>query len=220
MRCATVFAAVLVLVASAGSAAGQDPVVPAHAGELLGTVVDTADKTPVARASITIRKKSDSSVVQAIKCACLMIGDLQSLNGGFVFICGRQKSYWSKIGKRLLKKERCRRLWNVLDRWRWGRCESDGSEFSAAAFGINCHGKGNVRRRGFEMCPPDHILLPGDQIFARQSLQNGPSRIWKTLFPIGKIGKLLPTHSFESEHRAVLGQDEPLIIELTYFYAC
>ena len=60
-------------------------------------------------------RKADSSVVQPIKRACLLIADLQALDRGFVFICGRQKSYWSKIGKPLLEKERCRRLWNVLE---------------------------------------------------------------------------------------------------------
>ena len=36
---------------------------PSGIGEVLGTVVDTADKAPVARASITIRNKADSSLV-------------------------------------------------------------------------------------------------------------------------------------------------------------
>ena len=86
MRCATVFAAVLVLVASAGSAAAQDPVVPAHAGEVLGTVVDTSDKTPLARASITIRKKSDSSVVAGALTTSDGVFHIQGLgSGGYYF---------------------------------------------------------------------------------------------------------------------------------------
>ena len=36
---------------------------PSGIGEVLGTIVDTADKAPVPRASITIRTKADSALV-------------------------------------------------------------------------------------------------------------------------------------------------------------
>jgi outer membrane beta-barrel protein/carboxypeptidase family protein/TonB-dependent receptor-like protein len=62
-----VFALVLV---AAGSVQAQNPTQarptgppPNGIGELLGTVVDTADKSPVARASITIRSRPDSALV-------------------------------------------------------------------------------------------------------------------------------------------------------------
>jgi ferric enterobactin receptor len=62
-----VFALVL---AAAGSLQAQNPTPagpsgppPNGIGEVLGTVVDTADKTPVARASITVRTKADSVLV-------------------------------------------------------------------------------------------------------------------------------------------------------------
>ncbi len=61
----------LVLAAS-GSVQAQNPTPgqarpsgppPSGIGEVIGTVVDTADKAPVARASITIRTKADSALV-------------------------------------------------------------------------------------------------------------------------------------------------------------
>ncbi len=62
-----VFALVLV---AAGSVQAQSPAQarpsgppPSGIGEVLGTVVDTADKAPVARASITVRRKADSALV-------------------------------------------------------------------------------------------------------------------------------------------------------------
>ncbi|HMI46037.1 MAG TPA: hypothetical protein VK491_07720, partial [Gemmatimonadaceae bacterium] len=60
------------VLAAAGSVQAQNPT-PAQArpsgpppsaiGEVLGTVVDTADKAPVPRASITVRNKADSVLV-------------------------------------------------------------------------------------------------------------------------------------------------------------
>lgn len=63
----TVFALVL---AAGGPVQAQNPAQakpagppPSGNGEILGTVVDTADKAPVARASITVRMKADSVLV-------------------------------------------------------------------------------------------------------------------------------------------------------------
>jgi ferric enterobactin receptor len=67
-RIASVVFALLLSVA--GSVSAQNPTQarpsgppPSGNGEVLGTVVDTADKAPVARASITIRNKADSALV-------------------------------------------------------------------------------------------------------------------------------------------------------------
>ncbi|MDP9202032.1 MAG: TonB-dependent receptor [Gemmatimonadota bacterium] len=58
------------VLAAAGSVQAQNPTQarpsgppPSANGEVLGIVVDTADKAPVARASITIRNKADSALV-------------------------------------------------------------------------------------------------------------------------------------------------------------
>ncbi len=65
-----VFTVIAFVLASVGSVQAQTPAQarpagppPSGNGEILGTVVDTADKAPVARASITVRTKSDSALV-------------------------------------------------------------------------------------------------------------------------------------------------------------
>ena len=64
------FAVLALVLASAGSVRAQNPTQarpsgppPSGIGEVLGSVVDTADKSPVARASLTIRSKADSALV-------------------------------------------------------------------------------------------------------------------------------------------------------------
>jgi len=64
------FVVLALVLAAAGSAQAQNPTQarpsgppPSGNGEVLGSVVDTADKTPVARASLTVRSKADSAVV-------------------------------------------------------------------------------------------------------------------------------------------------------------
>src|SRR6266550_1749632 len=64
------FAVLALVLASAGSVQAQNPTQarpsgppPSGIGEVLGSVVDTADKSPVARASLTIRSKADSALV-------------------------------------------------------------------------------------------------------------------------------------------------------------
>ena len=64
------FVVLALVLAAAGSAQAQNPTQarpsgppPSGIGEVLGTVVDTADKTPVARASLTVRSKADSALV-------------------------------------------------------------------------------------------------------------------------------------------------------------
>ena len=63
------FAVFALVLAAAGPARAQNPQakpagpLPSGTGEILGTVVDTADKAPVARASITVRTKADSALV-------------------------------------------------------------------------------------------------------------------------------------------------------------
>ena len=64
------FAVFALVLAAAGSVQAQNPAQakpagppPSGTGEILGTVVDTADKAPVARASITVRTKADSALV-------------------------------------------------------------------------------------------------------------------------------------------------------------
>ena len=66
----TLSALVGLLLAAAGSVQAQNPPQarpsgppPSGNGEVLGTIVDTADKAPVARASITVRSKADSVLV-------------------------------------------------------------------------------------------------------------------------------------------------------------
>lgn len=66
----TVSAVLALVLAAAGSVQAQNPTQsrpsgppPNGIGEVLGTVVDTADKSPVARASITVRSKADSALV-------------------------------------------------------------------------------------------------------------------------------------------------------------
>ena len=65
-----VFAVFALVLVAAGSVQAQNPAQakpagppPSGNGEILGTVVDTADKAPVARASITVRTKADSALV-------------------------------------------------------------------------------------------------------------------------------------------------------------
>jgi len=65
-----VFVLLALVLAAAGSAQAQNPPQarpsgppPSGIGEVLGTVVDTADKAPVARASLTVRSKADSALV-------------------------------------------------------------------------------------------------------------------------------------------------------------
>ncbi|HMJ18421.1 MAG TPA: TonB-dependent receptor, partial [Gemmatimonadaceae bacterium] len=65
-----VFVLLALVLAAAGSAQAQNPTQarpsgppPSGIGEVLGTVVDTADKAPVARASLTVRSKADSALV-------------------------------------------------------------------------------------------------------------------------------------------------------------
>jgi outer membrane receptor protein involved in Fe transport len=65
-----VFTSLALVLAAAGSVQSQNPTParpsgppPSGNGEVLGTVVDTADKSPVARASITVRNKADSALV-------------------------------------------------------------------------------------------------------------------------------------------------------------
>jgi len=64
------FTVLALVLAAAGSVQAQNPTQarpsgppPSGIGEVLGTVVDTADKTPVARASLTVRSKADSALV-------------------------------------------------------------------------------------------------------------------------------------------------------------
>ena len=64
------FVLLALVLAAAGSAQAQNPTQarpsgppPSGNGEVLGSVVDTADKSPVARASLTVRSKADSAVV-------------------------------------------------------------------------------------------------------------------------------------------------------------
>src|ERR1700674_3840646 len=64
------FAVLALVLAAAGSVQAQNPSQarpsgppPSANGEILGTIVDTADKAPVARASITVRTKADSALV-------------------------------------------------------------------------------------------------------------------------------------------------------------
>ena len=65
-----VFVLLALVLAAAGSVQAQNPTQarpsgppPSAIGEVLGSVVDTADKTPVARASLTVRSKADSALV-------------------------------------------------------------------------------------------------------------------------------------------------------------
>ena len=65
-----VFVVLALVLGAAGSVQAQNPSQarpagppPAANGEILGSVVDTADKAPVARASITVRTKADSALV-------------------------------------------------------------------------------------------------------------------------------------------------------------
>ena len=61
-----VIAALALLLGTAGSIRAQNPAQagpPAANGEVLGTVVDTANKEPVARASVAIRSRKDSTLV-------------------------------------------------------------------------------------------------------------------------------------------------------------
>ena len=67
-RC--LFVVLALVLAAAGSVQAQNPTParptgppPSGIGEVLGTVVDTADKSPVARASLTVRSKTDSVLV-------------------------------------------------------------------------------------------------------------------------------------------------------------
>jgi ferric enterobactin receptor len=65
------FVLLALVLAAAGSVQAQNPTQqarpagppPSGIGEVIGTVVDTADKTPVARASLTVRSKADSALV-------------------------------------------------------------------------------------------------------------------------------------------------------------
>ena len=64
------FAVLALALAAAGPLRAQNPTQarpsgppPSGNGEVLGTIVDTADKAPVARASITVRNKADSALV-------------------------------------------------------------------------------------------------------------------------------------------------------------
>ena len=64
------FAVLALVLGAAGSIQAQNPQqarpmgpLPAASGEVLGTVVDTATKEPVARASIAVRSRKDSSLV-------------------------------------------------------------------------------------------------------------------------------------------------------------
>ena len=64
------FVLLALVLAAAGSVQAQNPTQarpsgppPSGNGEVLGSVVDTADKSPVARASLTVRSKADSAVV-------------------------------------------------------------------------------------------------------------------------------------------------------------
>lgn len=64
------FAVLALVLAAAGSLQAQNPTQarpsgppPSGNGEVLGTIVDTADKAPVARASITVRNKADSALI-------------------------------------------------------------------------------------------------------------------------------------------------------------
>jgi len=66
----TAFAVLALVLAAAGSIQAQNPTQPRPSGpppsgigEVLGSVVDTADKAPVPRASITVRTKADSALV-------------------------------------------------------------------------------------------------------------------------------------------------------------
>jgi len=64
------FVVLALIVGAAGSIRAQNPTqpkpispLPTAIGEVLGTVVDTATKEPVARASVAVRSKKDSSLV-------------------------------------------------------------------------------------------------------------------------------------------------------------